>query len=426
MIKKLLLSFLFFFCLLVCQGQHLPYAKEVVQKLASPAFKGRGYVEKGEQIAAQYVAEEFEKIGLKPFKKSYFQTFTTSVNTFPSAMMIALDGKEIVAGQDYLVEAGSPGLSGSFPVLSLSAEDILDEATLIQTLQESNKKFILIQDFDRKEFVKEQLQRIDEVISFLKYNPENPAAGTIILTSGKLTWGASTQQYSKPNIILKIDSTYTAINQISLEIGNQFYKNYKTQNVIGFMTGERSDSLMVYTAHYDHLGMMGENAIFPGANDNASGVAMLLSLAKHYQTHPPRFNTIFIAFGGEELGLLGSQYFVQNPLFDLSKIKFLVNFDITGTGEDGIQVVNGSVYREQFDRLTAINDEMELLSQVKIRGQACNSDHCMFDQMGVPCFFIYTLGGIQAYHDIYDRAETLPLTEFEDYLKLIVAFADEL
>jgi aminopeptidase YwaD len=66
------------------------------------------------------------------------------------------------------------------------------------------------------------------------------------------------------------------------------------------------------------------------------------------------------------------------------------------------------------------------LKQIKIRGEACNSDHCLFHQKGVPCFFIYTLGGIQAYHDIYDRAETLPLTEYEDYFKLLVSFIKSL
>jgi Zn-dependent M28 family amino/carboxypeptidase len=133
-----------------------------------------------------------------------------------------------------------------------------------------------------------------------------------------------------------------------------------------------------------------------------------------------------MAMGGEELGLLGAKHFVENPLFKLETIKFLLNFDISGTGDDGIQVVNGSVYQNQFDRLTKINQEQDLLFQVKIRGQACNSDHCMFDAKNVPCFYIYTLGGIQAYHDVYDKAETLPLTEFEDYFKLMVAFINSL
>ena len=196
--------------------------------------------------------------------------------------------------------------------------------------------------------------------------------------------------------------------------------------MIGYVEGKNSDSTIVFIAHYDHLGMLGPDATFNGANDNASGTAMLLSLAKNYSENKPNYNTVFIAFGAEELGLIGSKYFTENPLFPLSEIKFLMNFDLAGTGDEGIQVVNGSVYRDKFDELVQINDELDLLSNVKIRGTACNSDHCMFDQQDVPGFYIYTLGGIQAYHDVYDRPETLPLTEFEEYFKLIIEFIDQL
>ena len=133
-----------------------------------------------------------------------------------------------------------------------------------------------------------------------------------------------------------------------------------------------------------------------------------------------------MAFAAEEIGLIGSKYFTDHPLFPLKKIKFLLNFDLAGTGDDGIQVVNGKNYQQKFDLLTKLNDQDKLLKQIKIRGEACNSDHCMFHNKGVPCFFIYTLGGIQAYHDIYDRAETLPLTEYQDYFTLLVRFISNL
>jgi Zn-dependent M28 family amino/carboxypeptidase len=129
-----------------------------------------------------------------------------------------------------------------------------------------------------------------------------------------------------------------------------------------------------------------------------------------------------MAFGAEELGLLGSDYFVNHPIFPLSDIKFMLNFDISGTGDEGIEVVNGTVFKSQFDQLKKINNANNLLKQVKVRGESCNSDHCLFYRKGVPSFFIYTLGGIQAYHDIYDRSETLPLTEYDNYFKLIALF----
>ena len=76
--------------------------------------------------------------------------------------------------------------------------------------------------------------------------------------------------------------------------------------------------------------------------------------------------------------------------------------------------------------MTQINADHQLLPQVRVRGEACNSDHCLFYRKGVPSFFIYTLGGIQAYHDIYDKGETLPLTNYEPYFELLVRFLDKL
>ncbi|MEN8203855.1 MAG: M20/M25/M40 family metallo-hydrolase, partial [Bacteroidota bacterium] len=165
---------------------------------------------------------------------------------------------------------------------------------------------------------------------------------------------------------------------------------------------------------------------FPGANDNASGIAMILNLAKHFSENPPAYSMVFMALGAEEIGLLGAKAFTEDPTFDLDRIKFLVNFDLAGTGDEGIKVVNATVHQREFDLLSVLNTEKDLLPAVSSRGPACNSDHCMFHQKGVPSFYIYTLGGIQAYHDIYDRYETLPLTEFVDYCTLMISFFDHL
>ena len=100
--------------------------------------------------------------------------------------------------------------------------------------------------------------------------------------------------------------------------------------------------------------------------------------------------------------------------------------DIMGTGEDGITVVNGSVFQKEFDKLKEINTQNNFIKDVKIRGKSANSDHHFFSEKGVKAFFIYSMGGIKAYHDIYDRAETLPLNEFENIFKLITKFGDYL
>ncbi len=215
------------------------------------------------------------------------------------------------------------------------------------------------------------------------------------------------------------------VASVDIHIENKYIGEYRTQNVAGYIPGTACpDSFLVYTAHYDHLGMMGKGTFFPGANDNASGTALMLGLARYFSRHPQRYSVVFIGFTGEEAGLLGSGFFADHPLIRLANIKFLVNLDLVGTGVDGITVVNATEFPDQFKMLSQINDTGRYLVNIKKRGKACNSDHCPFYTRGVPCFFIYTLGGIAAYHNLDDRPETLPLTSFEGLTKLLIAFGE--
>lgn len=422
------LSLILVFCVAQqnAHAQQVLYAKKVIDTLCSDFMKGRGYVENGDRNAADYLASEFEAAGLKKFSKSYFQTFTTPVNTFPGKMSLSVNGKVLKPGEDFLIEPGSPGVSGKFSTEILTAEDLLSQDGWIKKMKNAGSRFIVVNVIDKTKYSADQLKKINDVISFLKFSNENPSKGTLIITSEKLTWSGSTELFSKPSFTIKASSVTESVTSLEVSAGNKFLKNYQTQNVIGYLEGQKKDSLLVFTAHYDHLGMMGNETMFPGANDNASGVSLLLNFVKYFSASKPEYNVVFIAFAAEEIGLVGSSYFTDHPLFPLAKIKFLINFDLAGTGDDGVQVVNGKIYPQKFDLLTKLNDDGKLLKQIKIRGEACNSDHCMFHNKGVPCFFIYTLGGIQAYHDIYDRAETLPLTDYQDYFSLMVKFIEKL
>jgi Zn-dependent M28 family amino/carboxypeptidase len=207
---------------------------------------------------------------------------------------------------------------------------------------------------------------------------------------------------------------------------SEFYDAFQTQNIIGYVKGKvQPDTFLVFTAHYDHLGQMGPEAYFPGGNDNASGTAMLLDLASYFSDkhNRPYYSVVFIAFGGEEAGLLGSFYYVNHPLFPLSQIKFLINIDMVGSGSDGIKVVNGSVFKNDFERMVKLNDKNNYLKKVSPRGAAANSDHFPFYDKGVPSFFIYTLGDeCKEYHNIYDTPENVPYTEYDDLFRLLTDF----
>lgn len=408
------------------RGQDLDYAKEVVGILASPEMKGRGYADDGNKLAANYIKTQFEQIGLKPINGDYYQRFSINVNTFPGKLKLVLDDHKLIPGVDYLVDPFSPPLKGKFDVEWVESRDLLDNSKLRSAISNSKGKMLIIDQRNYTPELKEEKQKIDEIKGFLKYSPQVLSAGTIILTSEKLVWGTSTQQAQKTSFTVNSVEDLAKLSSVKVDVDASLIR-YETRNVIGYIEGtECPDSFLVVTAHYDHLGAMGNKTFFPGANDNASGVAMLLTLAKHFKQNPQKYSIVFVALAAEEVGLIGAKFFVEHPLVDLKMIVFLINFDLAGTGDEGIKVVNGSVFKAHFDTLSGINQKNEYLKSVQARGAACNGDHCMFYEKGVPCFNIYTLGGIQAYHDIYDKSETLPLNEFADYSKLMIGYLESL
>ena len=426
--KKTLLFLIIFSIPFVTFSQNIEYARQIVEKLASPEFKGRGYIENGDKISADYISNEFRNFGLLPInKKNYFQKFNISVNTLPNNLLVRIDNTELKAGADFLVEASCPSVHGKFQIIKKDRSQIDTEVKLISLINKADDSFIFIDNRDKKNEKPEISKRIDDYLQLLKTSPEINIKGVIIYTNDKLTWESSTTQSIRPVIIINKELDISNLNSIEINVDAKFIQKYETQNIIGSIKGSsNSDSTIVVLAHYDHLGKMGKDTYFPGANDNASGVAMILNLAKYYSAHPPKYTTVFIALSGEELGILGAKAFTDHPLIDLTKIKFLVNFDLAGTGEEGIRIVNGSIFKEKFDMISKINQQQNLIPKIDIRGAACNSDHCFFYQKGVPCFYIYTQGGIRAYHDIYDKYETLPLTEFVDYCKLMILFFDSI
>jgi hypothetical protein len=426
---QMIFYILFFLLTLNLYAQQIDYAREVIERLCAPDLHGRGYVAEGDKKAAEYIASQFSNFGLSAYQEGYFQKFTIPVNTYPGDLEVVLDDKVLIAGKDYLVNPCSPSSKGTFGVFELTKNDLLNKEYLKRSLQKAKGKFLLINRFLFKEEPKDIIQRLNEVINSLKYGEGFSVLGILEITDEKLTWHASTEVCIIPSFTIYKAETPEKIKKVSFKVDNKHFQKYNTQNVIGFIKGKiNPNSIIVITAHYDHLGRMGLHTYFPGANDNASGTALLLDLARHYSLpeNEPPFTIVFIAFGAEEIGLLGSKYYVENPLFPLQDIKFLVNLDIAGTGDEGITVVNGKVYEEEFNLLSKINTELDLLPQVKIRGEACNSDHCMFHLNEVPSFFIYTLGGIKAYHDVYDIPETLPLTSYEPFFQLLTQFLKEL
>lgn len=419
MIRKVFFSVLFLSICALTNAQQ-DYGRKVVDTLASPYMAGRGYVDGGDKKAAAYIASQMSSFGLQHYGDGYEQYFKFNVNTL-NKIDVSVNGKPQPFGVDYIIVPNSCSTKGTFKIRRFTKDILSDKAKLYEFQHEDHsKQFLLIDDTgvtDKKE---------KQMWEAFRYNPFK-AKGVIILCN-KLTQELSD---TAANYILAYalrKSIFDSAETVTVQIKNKLLKHYKSQNLIGYIKGNvQPDSFIVFSAHYDHLGKMG-NAYFPGANDNASGTAMLLSLARYYSTHKEglRYSIVFIAFTGEEMGLYGSKYFTEHPLFPLNNIKFEVNMDIMGTGDEGITVVNGPIYSAAFKDLNRINDSLHLLKLIKPRGETSNSDHYFFYRKHIPDFFIYTMGGIKAYHDIYDRRETLPLTEFDNVFKLLQLFTDDI
>lgn len=362
-------------------AQDTVYARKVIRHLCSKECFGRGYIRQGLAKAEKFIVKELKAQGTSPlFDNSYTQVFSQPVNTFPGTCKVRLNGKTLVTGLDFIPDPGSTAIKGTFQLVKV------DSVNYIAT--EGTQKIMLI-------------------------------------LKNKLTFSVARKQDPFSGIEVDRRRFQEEPKELEITLQSKFIPDFQSRNIACSIKGtSASDSLIVFSAHYDHLGGIGKQTFFPGANDNASGVSALLNLIKHYSKQAPRYTTVFIFFAGEEAGLLGSSYFTQHPPFDLKKIKFLINLDLLGTGDDGIMVVNGAIHEKEFARLTRLNTELQLCKDIRKRGKAANSDHYWFSEAGVPCFFIYTLGGISAYHDVRDVAATLPLTDYVDVLKLITAFVD--
>lgn len=356
------------------------YARRLIDTLSSPFFRGRGYTNDGMKKAASFIEAEMKRLNVSPVGKNFQQHFNYPVNVFDGDMSLSINGLPLTPGKDFIIgnESHSANTNGT-------------------------------------------LTQADSVTWI------NPEKRILIILVDKLTWDVEQHQADYTSFRVLKSALKNPPETFEAKAEARLIKAFDAANVTGMIRGTaKPDSLIVFTAHYDHLGGMGKQTYFPGANDNASGTALLLSLAKYYTQYPARYSVVCMAFGGEEAGLVGSEYFVNHPIVDLKKIRFLTNIDLMGNGEEGITVVNASVFPREFNLLQEVNRNNRLLTAVNSRGKAKNSDHYWFTEKGVPSFFIYTLGKRKSYHDVQDIASTLPLFEINDLQTLLVRFSEAL
>lgn len=391
--------------------------RDDIRYLCSEHLAGRGYVNDGLNKAATYIATEFEEAGLESIDGTWFQPFRMSVNTFPSAMEVKVGDRALKAGEDYLVKASSASLRGTFPLKHILLKDLYSDSAFNVLSGEDWSAYLLVLDTMTYED-----ERIDKRYKSVLHNKLR-SKGIIVKSKRRLIWTVARDQAAFFTLECLPEAVVSSDGFMSVDVRAKFQKQFKAKNVWGQVRGTVfPDSFLVVSAHYDHLGKMGKSVVFPGANDNASGTAMMLELARYYAKNPQPFTMVFIAFTAEEAGLVGSKYFTENPPFALKSIRFLMNLDLEGTGKDGITAVNATLFETDFQTLLAVNDSGKFLVKIVPRGKAANSDHYWFSEAGVPCFFIYQMGDYGHYHDPGDQAEKLPLDAFITTQELIRSF----
>ncbi|GAA4305532.1 M28 family metallopeptidase [Aestuariibaculum suncheonense] len=194
-----------------------------------------------------------------------------------------------------------------------------------------------------------------------------------------------------------------------------------TCNVVGFIEGNDpvlKNEYIVLGAHYDHLGLGGpssksdkKNAIHFGADDNASGTAALLEISEKLTAHKAELkrSVMFIAFGAEEQGLLGSKYFTEHPLVPLENIKLMINMDMVGRLNDKKQVYMGGAgtFPGGVDFMKDLGVSLGLNPGVHPGGVG-GSDHVSFYKKGISVLGMHT-GGHPQYHTPEDTLELINL-----------------
>lgn len=425
---------------------------EYISDLASDEMEGRKSGEPSGRRAEEWLARTFHDLGLEPGgdNGTYFQEFIYPMMRFENMGAVRLVDSErqrdYTYGDDYYfyvvtspghvrAEVVFVGYGISRPDLGLDEYQNLDvEGKILLCLsgypgkekekwgrdwtdyakadqaQKRNALGLLIFDPGQKE---EKLPRY-RIWSFnLKYQKKGLLFGQVgprivadLFESTEKSLGALQQKIADE---LKPQSFSTG-KTLELEVEALIDGQRKAANIIGKITGvhpELKDEVIIVSGHYDGGGTDPDGVIYNGANDNASGIGVLLEIArimKANQIRPAR-SILFIGWGAEEQGAYGSKYFIENPLVPLDKITSAFILDCVGLGEGEFWLFGAGHFTPVFDEIKT-NIPVNLLEGFHPRKEA-GSDQYFFQQKEIPSFFAHNIREISFGHTPEDDVEAL-------------------
>jgi aminopeptidase YwaD len=421
--KSLVICFLFISQIVV--GQKLSKAdkaifaglKTHIAFLADDKLEGRRAGSAGEKLAIEYISSQFQKAGLTPKGTSGFlQAFEIAegkqINT---GTIFQINQQDLVAGTDFFPFAFNQNTSNIEAVVSPSlAESGLpwfkDLGDILMN-NKDNPHFDL--QTELRNVIKNAAAKGAKALVF--YNQSSIADGLKFEEKDKSEPAAIPVFYLAAGAKQRFLSDMSASYDIKLksDIGA---KKRGAANVLGYIDNG-SASTVVLGAHFDHLGYgedgnsmlrNGEKLIHNGADDNASGTAALIELAKILKkSKAKQQNYLFIAFSGEELGLFGSKYFVEHPTINLPAVNYMINMDMVGRLNDSSKTITVGGYGTSPSWSGLLSGIKKSPFNIRIDSSGTGpSDHTSFYRKDIPVLFFFT-GLHTDYHKPGDDAEKI-------------------
>jgi aminopeptidase YwaD len=449
--------------------------KEDVGYLASDELKGRKSGEAGDLLAADYIRTKFKNAGLELMYDNGFQKFSLVTSAEIG------NGNKLVLNKD-LYEVEKFFLPYAFSAnTSVSAEIVfagygleVEKDTLqwndYKDVDVSGKWVLALQGDPDLENPQSPYIEFSSERSKALFASDRNAAGLILVAGKKfsetdqltsLIFDKNSARYSIPVIqvtrevankmledskmtIEKLESEIDTLKKtINLKLNtsvsvtvNVNQMETETRNVVAFLPGtddKLKNEYVVVGAHFDHLGMGGSGsgsratdtiAVHNGADDNASGVAAIIQLAEKLAAEKKnKRSIIFVAFGAEEMGLVGSKEFTNKPPVETEKMVAMFNFDMVGRLDpttNGLSIGGTQTSKETEALLTDLNTGFELAFSPEGVGP---SDHASFYLQNIPVFFIST-GAHSDYHTPLDDADLINYEgtkKLADYSYLVIS-----
>ena len=420
--------------------------KETVNALAAPAMQGRGTAQPGGDKAAAYLADHFAKLRLKPLgdNNTYLQAVRFKETLVAPDTAITAGSQTLKLGPDFFVMppfSGDENVNASLVFIGygMSNSAWLKRNDLGEV--DVRGKVVVLREGPPPEIGKDSWDKSQAALNIIRGLITRGAAGLIFINkyTGDRSYAESADYLTRRRVELESDrempdflppfiivseagadklfaasgitktaafakaerDDFTPIDlKQSASITVRLKKGNGTgSNVVGLLEGSdpklKSEAL-VYSAHYDAYGVAADNRIYPGAADNALGVAEMLAVAESMSKAAikPRRSVIFIAVTGEEYGGFGSDYWVKHPTWDIKQVAANLNLDGMGTEVYGpVKVLVG--YGIEHSTLGALMNEVAVASGIKVIPDPMpeekafyRSDHYFFVKRGVPALMI--------------------------------------